>query len=511
MTDRRIEQLFAEAAANNWDRRKLMKRAAALGISVPAFVAAMMQAGPAFAQDATPGATPVGTPGATPVATPLARTFDTSNPLAVDPAAPLNPYIFNGGFGIGYAENVNSIYAQTYPGATINFEYGQGLGPALQPRFVAGNPPDVIDNSGANNLDQTTLAAEGSLADLADLLSAPAFDTPGATFLDTLIPGSQQSGIFNGTQNILFLAYTVIGVWASNSLMTEQGITYPKTWDEMLTLSGQIQNEMGIAAWATTGVHTQYMRGFVLDQLIFKNGGLEAMGKIDNLREGAWQQDSVKAAADGIAKLAAGGYILPGFEGLDHTQSQTEWLNGKAVFLPCGSWLENESGVSSLGSVEAVDAFAMSIFPVPSLTATDALPFEAIFASAGENFFVPQQAANQQGGKEWIRMLLSRTAAEYFSQSTRSLSAVAGGAEGLDAGPALASQQAAISAAGANTLTSYYSGWYKDMNDESKNLMFQLLTQAIDAQGFCDGMQAVADSVASDDFVTKFTRPDYAE
>ena len=76
MTDRRIEQLFAEATANNWNRREVMKRAAVLGISLPAFVAAMMKAGPAFAQESTPGATPVGSPAAT-------LTFDTSNPLGV--------------------------------------------------------------------------------------------------------------------------------------------------------------------------------------------------------------------------------------------------------------------------------------------------------------------------------------------------------------------------------------------------------------------------------------------
>ena len=508
MTDRRVEQLFAEAAAKNWDRRKVMKRAAALGISVPAFVAAMMKAGPAFAQDATPGATPVGTPGATPGATP-ALTFDTSNPLSVDPAAGLNPYIFDGGFGTDYAVNANGIYNTLYPNAVIDFESGQQLGAALQPRFVAGEPPDVIDNSGDGLLDQTTLANEGQLADLTDLLAAVSLDTPGVTFGDTLIPGSQASGVYNGQQNIMFYAYTVIGVWSSSRLMEEQGIAYPKTWDEMLTLCGQIQNEMGISPWVTTGVHTQYMRGFVFDQLVFKNGGLPAMGAIDNLEPNAWMSDSVRAAADGVAKLAAGGYILPGFEGLNHTQSQTEWFNGKGVFLPCGSWLENESGVSSLGSVEAVDAFGMSVSPVPSLTTSDVLPYEAIFASAGENFFVPAQAANVQGGKEWLRALFSRTGASYFSQATRSLTAVNGSAEGLDAGPALASQQATISAAGTNTLQSFYSGWYPDMNTETKILMFDLLTQKITADEFCQRGQEIADTIASDDSIVKQKRADY--
>ncbi len=499
MTDRRIEQLFAEATANNWNRRQVMKRAAALGISVPAFVAAMMQAGPAFAQDATPGATPA-----------AALEFDMSNPLGVDPAAPLNPYIFNGGFGIAYAENVNTIYNQVYPDAAITFENGQGLGPALQPRFVGGDPPDVIDNSGANNLDQTGLADQGQLADLGDLMSALSFDTPGTTFKDTLIAGSMDSGVFDGKQQIVYLGYTVTGLWTSGKLMRENGYTYPKTWDEFMTMCADIKaNLPGVAPFVTTGVHTQYMRGFVFDQLVYKNGGLPAIGAIDNLEDNAWNSDPVKAAASAILDLAKNGYILQGFEGLDHTQSQTEWFNGKGVFLPCGSWLENESGVSSLGSVEAVDAFEMNVSPIPSLTTSDQLPFEAIFASAGENFLVPEKAANKQGGKEWIRMLLSQTGASYFSQNTRTLSVVNGAAAGLDAGPGLASQQATIAAAGTNTLTSYYGGWYVDLNKATHDAMFQLMTQAISVDEFSQICQEAADAIKSDSGVTKHTRPDY--
>lgn len=492
MVDQRIQQLFKEAAEHKWDRRQLMRRAAALGLSVPALSVAMVGAG-AYAQDATPAG---------------GGFRDTSNPLGVDPTAPLNPYIFNGGFGIAYAENVNRMYNEVYPEAQINFEYGQGLGPALQPRFVGGNPPDVIDNSGANNLDQTSLANEGQLADLSDLMAAPAFDTEGVTFAETLIPDSQLGGIYNGVQNILFYAYTVTGIWYSGRLFEEHGLTYPRTWEEMLTLCEDIKNNLGIAPWVTTGIHTQYMRGMVFDQLVFKNGGLEVMAKIDHLEEGAWLQDSVRAAADAVYQLAVRGYLLPGFEGLDHTQSQTEWFNGKGVFIPVGSWLENESGIASLGSQEAVDAFRMTIKPVPSLTTEDVLPFEAIFAQAGENFFVPAQAANVQGGKEWLRMLFSKEGARFFTEATRSLTAVVGAAEGVDAGPALASMQEALAAAGENTLQSFYAGWYVDLNNETRDLMGALLRQEITPDEFCEGAQEAADAIAEDDSITKQRRPD---
>ena len=34
--------------------------------------------------------------------------------------------------------------------------------------------------------------------------------------------------------------------------------------------------------------------------------------------------------------------VLNGTVGMTHTQAQVEFLNGKALFLPCGSWLEGE-------------------------------------------------------------------------------------------------------------------------------------------------------------------------
>ena len=116
-------------------------------------------------------------------------------------AAPLDVVIFKGGFGDDYAINVNeNLYNKLYPSAQITYAGIQGLGAQLQPRFVDGSPPDVIDNSGAGNLDTAALVAEDQLADLADLMAAPSYDTEGKTFADTLVPGSQVDGVFDGKQ-----------------------------------------------------------------------------------------------------------------------------------------------------------------------------------------------------------------------------------------------------------------------------------------------------------------------
>ena len=109
--------------------------------------------------------------------------------------------------------------------------------------------------------------------------------------------------------------------------------------------------------------------------------------------------------------------------------------------------------------------FNMVVAPTPSL-AGDKIPFEGIFAGAGEPFIVPAQGKNVQGGKEWLRLLFSKEGGRFFAESTKSLSAVIGSGEGLDLGTAFASAQEAIAAAGENTFSTRYQGWYTEFGDE---------------------------------------------
>ena len=90
--------------------------------------------------------------------------------------------------------------------------------------------------------------------------------------------------------------------------------------------------------------------------------------------------------ADAWHQIVKDGYILDGSPGLDHKQSQTEWCKGKAAFISCGSWLENEQkAVTPAG-------FNMAVAPTPSLGSGDKLPFAAIRGTAGEPFVVPAKA-----------------------------------------------------------------------------------------------------------------------
>ena len=474
---RPIDQLFREVAEKGMSRRQMIQRAAVLGISAQALTVAFVSvAEKAVAQGA-------------------------ENPLGVDPAAPLDVVIFKGGYGDDYAVNNNERYSSVYPDATITYAGTQRLQEQYQSRVVEGSPPDVMDNSGAGSFDTTSLVNDGQLADLADLMTAPAYGQDGVTFADSLAVGSQADGVFNGKQYVLKYVNGVYGIWYNTTLFDAKGWAYPETWDEFMATCQTIKDEGEMAPFTYQGLYPYYIRA-VFDQLVFKSGGWEAQLKLDNLEPDAWTQPVVKQALEAIQMLWNNEYILEGTEGLSHTESQTAWIEGEAAFLPCGSWLENEMK----DVLAEMPDFKMKVMPVPSLTAEDALPFSAIQASAGEDFIVFSKGKNVQGGKEYLRLLFSKEGGKFFAEATKSLTVVTGSAEGLDLGSAFASVNDAITNAGANTFVSRWGGWYADLDTNlSQPLFNELMTGKKTPDEVITAMQAKVDEIRKNPDIPKFT------
>jgi N-acetylglucosamine transport system substrate-binding protein len=421
------------------------------------------------------------------------------NPLAVKEDAPLEVVIFNGGFGEDYAKAHETMYKQSYPKAEIKHSATQEISKTLQPRFVDGSPPDVVNNSGSGQIDFNGLVSQGALADLGPLLDAPSLDDPKKKVRDTLLPGSLLPGTYDGKTMVVNYAYTAYGIWYSGKLLADKGWPYPKTWDEMISLCKTIK-AAGIAPWTYQGKHPRYLSWAILSAAA-KLAGQDILIAIDNLEPGAWKHPAIKQAAEAYYQLAVDGYLLPGSEGLDHVQSQTEWCRGKAAFIVCGSWLENEQK-----AVTPAD-FQMTIAPTPSLTTGDKLPFTALRGTSGEPFMVPARAKNVNGGLEYLRIMLSKTGATDFTRRVSSLTCVTGAAEGVSLPPGLTSVTKALQASGAEGFNWVYNSYYRKLE---RNLVDaacgDLMTKRINPAQFVEQCQQGADEIARDTSIKKYRR-----
>ena len=464
----------------SFTRRDLLRSAAALGLTVPVLGGCATGGGS--------GKTPKAAHGA----------VSKQNPLGVPAGSPLEVVIFKGGYGDAYAKSAEAVYAKRYPHAKITHQGIQAVGDALRPRFVANTPPDVVDNSGDGRLDIATLVAAKEVTDLAPLLDAPSWDTPGRTVRQTLLPGVVDDGSFDGTCLRLNYTYVAYGIWYSKPLFTRKGWTYPTTWDEMLALCEEIKTS-GIAPWTYQGKYPEYMSDPLLT-MAAKIGGEELMKSVDNLEPNAWRADAMKNAAADFAELAAKGYIMSGSEALSHTEAQAAWCQGKAAFIPCGSWLESEQqGVTPAG-------FDMVVGPIPSHSASDKLGPKSLEASSSESFIVPARAGNVAGGLEYLRILFSVEQSKAFAKSAGTMPAVAGATDGLTMSSALASASAAVAAAGQERIDYKSRGWYDDLTTATDTATGELINKRISPDQWCDRIQKAADAVARDSSVKKYRR-----
>jgi N-acetylglucosamine transport system substrate-binding protein len=468
-------------------RRALIKRSAALGLaSLPAIGALTAVSGCASSGGGDQAKAKTGKK-------------TQKNPLGVNTSAPMEFVLFDGGFGKEYAEDAVKIYRKNFPGAKVKFSATQKIQSTLQPRFNQGNPPDLIDNSGAEQMDMGVLVGKNQLADLTALLDAPSYDDPKKKVRDTLRPGIVEMGQFDGKQVwILYYAYTVYGVWYSQKALDALDEKYPETWDEMLRVC-QKAKKKGMAGWTYAGKYPYYIP-FSLYPMIAKVGGRDVLEAIDNLEPNAWKHPAVKTCFEAYYELYRKGYVLRGTPGLDHIQSQTAWAQGKALFIPNGSWVENESA-----SVIPKD-FQLTVSAPTGIDASDKMPFGTIWASGGEPFIVPARAKNPEGGMEQLRIMLSEASSKNFTTKVKSLTAYNGGTTGITLTPGLKSGVAALEKAGDNVVNPRIQDWYVQLEKEKIGVagLGEMMAGRLTPAEAVKKIQAYADETAKDSSVKHY-------
>jgi N-acetylglucosamine transport system substrate-binding protein len=470
---------------NAIERRTLLRRAAAAGLLATPAVG-MLSACVGSADDNTQKQS--------------TGTKSADNPLGIDPKAGVEIVIFNGGLGTAYATDVDTpLFNKKWPDAKITYSATEQISTVIQPRINAGSPPDMINNSGSNLMDMGAIVKAGQAADLTDLFAAPSLDIPGKTVADTLVPGAVKQGEYDGKPYAVNYSFTVFGLWYNKKLFEKKGWTIPTTWADFTALCDKIK-AAGITPFGYAGANASYYMVRALLTSAAKIGTEQVLIDIDNLKPGAWQADAIKQAAQAWGEIG-NKYINKTFLGLKHTEVQLQQDQDKVAFYPCGSWLENEQ------SKDTPPTFEYAVAAYPSVTTSDKLPATAINAAAGEIYFAAAKGKNPQGGKEYLRTMLSKEAALGFTKLTKSLTVVAGAADGQTISPGLTSANDVLGKAGKDVFMGYlFDTWYKKLDDESRAAVNDLMFKGGDAQKFCDRMEKASQAVAKDSSINKFPR-----
>jgi N-acetylglucosamine transport system substrate-binding protein len=93
-----------------------------------------------------------------------------NNPFGVASGSTVDAVIFNGGYGYDYVTFAADLVQKNQSGVTVKVTPSTQIAQQLQPRFVGGNPPDLVDNSGAGSIGFNTILDQ--LAELDDVFAA---------------------------------------------------------------------------------------------------------------------------------------------------------------------------------------------------------------------------------------------------------------------------------------------------------------------------------------------------
>ena len=417
---------------------------------------------------------------------------DAANPFGVAEGSTVDAVIFNGGYGIDYVEFAANLMKKNHPSVTINVSPSTQIAQELQPRFLGGNPPDLIDNSGANEIGMAAILDQ--LEDMNSVLDAPSLE--GVKIRDTLVGGVEIPGTFGDKFVALNYVMTVYAIWYSAQLFEDNGWTPPATWAEAIEL-GKKAKEKNLYLFGWGKEAATYYRTTAIASAI-KAGGDEVRIAVDNFKPGMWEHPAMQAVFNALYEIIKGGMMKPGGSGTQFTAAQAQWSNDQSFLLyPSGSWIENEMKPATK------EGFRMTGIPELGIDDNDKMPKTALHATAGEPFIIPMGGLNVPGGKELLRTMLSKEAATNFAKTKLAPTVVKDTVPADGFGSTALVSQAKLLADAGNDVFTWNSFALYGTNQDELVVWNSFLDGQLDVPAFTAALAQITDRVYNDPSVTK--------
>jgi ABC-type glycerol-3-phosphate transport system substrate-binding protein len=396
--------------------------------------------------------------------------------------------VFEGGYGLDWHKNVARQYEAMHPEIKVNLWGDPRVDEKIKPRILRGDPPDLA----SCNVPVWKLIVSGKLYPLNEALDSPAYGQK-ITFRDSLVHGVLNDTIYKGKA---YAMPTNLGSWVcwyDKKQFREHGWTPPKTWGEFMTLCEKIKAS-GIAPLAFQGKYPYYAWAVLLS-VYQRLTPFENWYAMQDLKPGAFTDpDFIKAAR--LMQDMAVKYYQPGAMAMTHTESQLEWVNGRAAMVFCGLWLKNEMKKA------IPPGFEMACFAVPPVEGGKGDP-AAIYAGGGENFFVFSEAKHPKEASDFLKYMMSMEPAHAYIQKLDTLSPVKDSVKGLKISPEL---QSAVDVMDVSTriYSDRLTGLYPEFDKGPlHDALADLLSGKCTPEEFGKRLEAAADTIRKDPEIYK--------
>jgi len=284
----------------------------------------------------------------------------------------------------------------------------------LMIRVMEGNPPDIMSFATAETGLTYAYVEQGHVLDLTDALNGPAYDTPGATWLETISPLYYDTLTYEGRFYAIPQNVVSLQMYCNAELYERAGADLqPQTWEQFIDNCERLKS-IGVTPITQDGIH--WYTSWWFDHLAQRLLGAEKVRQAfrDPQRRTPWTDDGFLQAAHMVDELLDRGYVIEGFAGLNHIESELLFWQGKAATVFVGNWL-------TWGRTEIIaNSFPLYAFRFPDVEGGQGNPREMIGSLLTQS--IPAKARHPDLAAEFLRLLNSRWFQQQMVEQVRMIS-----------------------------------------------------------------------------------------
>ena len=309
---------------------------------------------------------------------------------------------FVGGYGDEWWKEVISDFEAEYPDVTVKQSAGPEINDKMKTRWISDDPPDVVYIDGAG-ITEAQMVDDGQLMDLTDWLDGLETDD-GQTLKDSFI---MDPNTYDGKIYGLPLIFDTWGTWYDSHLFEEKGWEPTTDFDSWMDSMETIKDKTEMEPFVTAGQYPYYFTRGVLYPAFGAAGGEDLLNDVINGEEGVWKRDEVIEILQRVEEMVDAGYVDPGFAGISHTQSQSNFLQHDNAFIPVGFWLPSEM------EGDIPEDFEFGFGPTPINGDGE----DAVFVPDIRPLGIAKNAKNPEAAKAFIQFAYQEQYAVKFSET----------------------------------------------------------------------------------------------
>ena len=322
--------------------------------------------------------------------------------------------IYTGGYGADMWKYVVEMFEKDHPEYNVIPMYGNTVNDSMKDEWRNGNPPDFVYLDGT--IEKEMWLKNDMLYDFTDWLeTATVAGEESVKIKDRAMMDYAHKYTNSDGKTITYgmpLLLSSYGMWYDNALFTEKGWTVPTKYSE---LSAWVDKNAtaDTAALIYPGKFSGYLvQGMILPALA--EVGDDFFDRVENARDAeVYTSAEFKTVMNRFADIVKKANAVASCQSLDHIQSQQQWLNHIAAFIPNGLWLRKE-----MADLDAIpEGFEMRYAP-------SALNVEKqIIIASSQTCAIAEEAENKEAALEFMRYLYRTDVAQKFAEIADSPSA----------------------------------------------------------------------------------------